>query len=257
MSMSELRKVIAEAADNTSQEVTDKNKNQLFGYVDGRTFVSFCGIEYSINTSIRLDAVDTIAPALIFDHFSERAKSEYLGDAYSKRHAQCLVIHKAIRKAGYIMTGCTWHSVSEGDTVRCEYYKASADGGTSSTLLVLYAPTDYNPSGVILALDKQRKPMVGVYYTPGYEEGQLTYLSCSEFDGTRIRSIELTKIEDKIWKGRKMPGRYLQELEGLGVASVTSRTMTESQKGWKRTYTGVLDSGEVAEIIVQNYHYAN
>ncbi len=257
MSMSELRKVIAEAADNTSQEVTDKNKNQLFGYVDGRTFVSFCGIEYSINTSIRLDAVDTIAPALIFDHFSERPKLEHIGDAYNKRHAQCLIIHNAIRKAGYTMTACTWHAVSEGDTVRCEYYKAGSDGVTSTTLLVLYAPTDYNPDGIILALDKQRKPMGGVYYTPGYEEGQLTYLSCSEFDGTRIRSIEITKIEDKIWKGRKMPRSYVQELEGLGVSSITSRTLTESQKGWKRIYTVILDSSEIAEIVVQNYHFTN
>lgn len=257
MSMSELRKVIAEAADNTSQEVTDKNKNQLFGYVDGRDYVSFCGIEYSIEVSIRLGTIDTVAPALIFDHFSDRPKLEQIGDSYNKRHSQCLVIHRAIRKAGYTMTACTWHSVSEGDTVRCEYYRANSDGVTSSSLLVLYAPTDYNPEGAIVALDKHQKPMGGVYYTPGYEEGQLTYLSCSEFDGTRIRSIEITKIEDKIWKGRKLPRSFLNDLGGLGVSSVTSRTVTESQNGWKRTYTVMLESAEIAEIAVQNYHFTN
>lgn len=257
MSMSALREVIAKAVGCTSQEVIDKNKNQLFGYVDGRDHVSFCGIEYSIDTAIRSGTVDTIAPALIFDHFSDRQKLEQIGDRYSKRHSQCLVIHQAIRSAGYILTACTWHAISEGDTVRCEYYKAGPDGFTSSTLLVLYAPTDYTPEGAIVPLDKHKKPLHGIYYTPGYEEGQLTYLSCSEFDGTRIRSIEITKIEDKVWHGRKMLSRYLNELDCLGVASVTSRTMTESQKGWKRIYTAVLDSDETVEVVIQNYHFTS
>jgi hypothetical protein len=235
------------------QEITSIHRNQMFGYADKRESVSFFAAEYNVEMSTR-GTFDTVAPALIFDDFKQRDDLE--GTRYLERKEMCVAIHELIRGAGYVLANVVWHAHSEGDMVRCEYYKGSGDGWTSSELRVVYSPTDYMPEGAIILRDKQQKPMTGVYYTVGYEEGQLTYLGAAELDGRPNRSISISAIEGKVWHGTDMPKNWLLELTGLGLSRVTSMTKSETQEGWCREYTGNLrETGEAVEIVVKNFHW--
>jgi hypothetical protein len=230
----------------------------MFGMCDARENVSFFALEYNIEMSSR-GHIDTVAPALIFDGFQNR--DDLKGDRYVERKAACIEIDKLLRGAGYVKSSVMWHAHSQGDMVRCEYYKASGNGWTGSSLLVVYSPTDYMPDGAAVIWNKQHsRHLEGIYYTPGYEEGMLTYVSAAEFDGRPARTVTVSAIEGKVWWGEPMETPWLKHVDGFGLARVTSMTQSESQEGWKREYTGHLVKslgGHAVQVVVQNFHYSN
>ncbi|WDS62406.1 hypothetical protein [Pseudomonas phage D6] len=256
MQLSELRSLLR-TVPNT-HEITSIYRNQMFGMCDASENVSFFALEYNIEMSTR-GRIDTVAPALIFDGFRERDDQQ--GDRYIERKAACIKIDELLRGAGYVKASCMWHAHEQGDMVRCEYYKAGGDGYTGSSLLVVYSPTDYMPEGAIVVHKKgNRGPLEGIYYTPGFEEGQLTYVGAAELNGRPVRTITLSAIEGKVWWGEPMVSEWLKQVDGFGLARVTSMTQSETQEGWKREYTGHLlrsQGGHAVQVVVQNHHFSN
>lgn len=256
MQLSDIRKLLAVVP--STREITSIHRSQMFGLCDASENVSFFACEYSIEMQSR-DQVYTVAAALIFDSFQNRDDLD--GDRYLERREACVKIDELLRSAGYVKTSCMWHAHEQGDMVRCEYYKAAGDGYTGSSLLVVYSPTDYMPDGAIVVHKKgNRGPLEGIYYTPGFEEGQLTYVGAAELDGRPVRTITMSAIEGKVWWGEPMASEWLKQIDGFGVARVTSMTQSESQKGWKREYTGNLGNslgGLAVQVVVENYHYSN
>lgn len=255
MTLTDLRNHIRSLGPTDMQEITSLDRNQIFGYADKREAVSFFAAEYNIEMSSR-PSFDTVAPALIFDDFVQR--DDLKGDRWVERKVMCVSIHKLILGAGYVLANAVWHAHAEGDMVRCEYYKADGGGYTGSELRVVYSPTDYMPEGAIILRDKQGLPMDRVYYTVGYEEGQLTYLAAAELDGRPNRSISISAIEGSVFHGEPMDSVWLQQLAGLSMSRVTSMTKSESQEGWCRDYTGNLlgsQGGHAVQVVVKNFHW--
>jgi len=256
MQLSDLRNLL-QGVPNTAA-ITSRNKSQMFGLCDASEKVSIFALEYSIEMKSR-ERVDTVAPALIFDGFRER--DDLKGDRYLERKDSCLAIHDVIRNAGYQMVSAVWHAHSQGDMLRCEYYKSSGDGWIGSSLFVVYSPTDYMPDGCAVVWNKHHTDKLdGVYYTPGYEEGQLTYVGVAEMDGRPVRTVDLSFIEGKVWYGDAMFSAWRSQVDGFGLSRVTSMTQSESQEGWKREYTGNLWKelgGYAVQVVIQNYHFSN
>jgi hypothetical protein len=254
MQLSDLRNHLRSFGPENIREIVGFNKNQVFGYVEAKEKVAICGIEYNVEMQSRPNC-DTVAPALIFDDFSNRDDIER--DRYVERKEMCIELHKAIRSAGYTLVAAVWHAHAEGDMVRCEYYKAAGDGWTGTSLQVVYTPSDYMPEGAIIVPGKHTTSSDDVYYTVSYEEGQLTYLSASSLsDGRPIRRITINGIEGQCWHGEKMNNAFTQQLAGLHVDRVVSMTKSESQEGWKRTYVGNLTfTKEPVEVTIENFHW--
>lgn len=255
MTLSELRThLLDQLGKERVNEITSIYKNQLFGYADKSEGVAFAAIEYCIEMHSRGIPTQTVAPALIFDSFRETDVVVGPADRYDERKELCLNLHDLIRSAGYTLTSCVHHSHSEGDDVRCDYYKHDHNGYTGSSLRVIYTPTDWMPGSAILIKDKHLHNLADVYYTVGYEDGQLVAMTANELDGRPIRSINIDLLEEKTWQGTAMHAHVQDEVRGLGVKYVLSRTMSEAVDGWNRTYTAELDSKERVQIVVKNYH---
>ena len=258
MTLSELRTTLLDQLGSEQvSEITSIYKNQLFGYADKREGVVVAGIEYCIEMHSRGTPTQTVAPALIFDGFRETDAVPGEDNRYLDRKELCLKIHDFIRGAGYTLVSCVHHTHSEGDDVRCDYYKHDHNGYTGSTLRVVYTPTDWMPETAILVKDKHQNNLDRIYYTVGYEDGQLVSATANEFDGRPVRSIHIDLLEEKTWQGTAMPAHVQDEVRGLGVKYVLSRTMSEAPDGWNRTYTAELDSKERVQIVIKNYHSTN
>lgn len=247
-----LRKSILAACDNAFLEVTDHKANQRFGYVDHFDHVIFCAGQYSVNAEEDTEQYDTIGPALIFDGFRDRVSNDHIGPRYKDRAQYCLSIHATMLKEGYRMTSCVHHSMSEGDNLSCQYQK----GGESwygSVVDMVYSPTDYDPDGAIVVRHDNKEKVHDAYYTPCYEEGELTYVTADTLDGHPIMSIQLTKIEGQVWKGMAMSQSFLKEVSGMHISRITSRTVSMSHEAVQFTYTGTHDTKEPVEIIVRKF----
>ena len=257
MQLSELKGVLSAALLGQALEVQTYTKNQTFGYADKDEHVSFIGIEYAIEMHARPEITSTVAPAMIWDNFAEGSHMPEDADRYNERKEMCLTIHKTIRGAGYTLVSAVNHAHAEGNMVRCEYYKG-ADGWTGTALTVVYSPTDYMPDGAIIIRDGQGRPDKMVYYTVGYEEGQLTYMGASELDGRPNRAIAVNLLEGATWKGGPMTQlSWKDELLGIDVKRVFSKTLSESPEGWRRTYLAELYSEDKVQIVVTNYHWSS
>lgn len=258
MQLSELKRVLGEALQGAAIEVQTHTKNQTFGYADKGERVSFVGIEYAIEMHGRPEITNTIAPAMIWDTFASGSHMPEDAARYIERKEMCLTLHKAIRSAGYILVSAVNHAHAEGTMVRCEYYKSGGDGWTGTALTAVYSPTDYMPDGAIIITDDQGRPDKMVYYTVGYEEGQLTYMGACEFDGRPNRSIAVNLLEGAVWKGVPMTQlSWNKELLGIDVKRVYSKTLSESPEGWRRTYLAELYSEDKVQIVVTNYHWSS
>lgn len=251
MQLSDLKQKLSEELG--LQQVASTRKEQMFGFIDNK-HVSFCGIDYSIETSYAPDMNNTVAPALIYDDW-KRPGLEKDDEDYATRRDYCDRIHHKLLEYGYVLLGVVRHSHTDGDMVQCEYFKPATEDPLASSLRVIYAPTVYEPEGVIIVTNKHGKKTSGVYYTVGYEEGQITFLGASDFDGTQIRTIEIKSIDGHTWRGKNMSPEIADHLEGLGIDRITSYTQSESPSGWSRQYTGTLwFSDEPVEITIRNYH---
>lgn len=257
MQLSELKGVLGAVLVGEAHEIQSFTMNQQFGYVDKAERVAFAGFEYAIEMHTRPEQ-QTVAPALIWDDFATSKYHHPDATRYHDRKAMCLKVHDAIRGAGYILVSAVHHTHTEGSMVRCEYYKAAGDGYTGTMLRAVYTPNDYMPDGAIVIRGDHGRPDPAVYYTVGYEEGQITSLGANEFDGRPNRSIVVSEIESGGWKGHPMDkGVIEKELAGFDIRRAYSKTLSESPEGWRRTYIAELDSKELVQIVVINYHWSS
>lgn len=260
MNLSDLRTLLRETLSGVS-EITSIHNSQLFGYATRSDQVSYCAIEYSIENSANLTGTSNIAAALIFDNFCNRDLEE-LGNVdvesnYAEKHRLCIETHKAILKAGYVIKACVNHTHPTGNLVRTEYYRHTGDGWTGSSLRVVYTPSNFVPPEAILVRNKQGEPDSQVYYTPGYEDGQLVYLGCSELDGRNNRSIKINMIDGKVFQGMVLTCAHEARLKGLGVEWVYSVTQSESIDGCKLEYIAKLNCGALVNIVITDYSWSN
>lgn len=260
MNLNDLRTHLRETLSGVSL-ITDRNSDQLFGFATSSDQVSFLAAEYAIENSSSFTPTSNVAAALIFDNFCNRSLDE-LGNvdkesAYAEKHRLSIEAHRAIIKAGYVIKGCVNYAHAAGNMVRVEYYRHTGDGWTGSSLRVVYTPTNFRVPAAARLVDKHDKPCDLVYYTPGYEDGNLTYIGSSELDGRPNRSISINMIEGKTFRRSAMPRAHHALLGGLDVTHVFSVTQSESMEGCKLTYIAELNCGAMVEIVHKNYSWTN
>ncbi|MNC34290.1 hypothetical protein D3C81_351940 [compost metagenome] len=259
MNLSELRTTMHETLSGVSL-ITSRDSEQIFGFATKSDQVSFLAAEYSIENGEGFTPTSNIAAALIFDNFRNRDLGE-LGDVdresiYAEKHRLSLEAHEAIIKAGYVIKGCVNYTHPNGNMVRVEYYR-HGDGWAGSSLRVVYSPTNFRVPGAARLTNKHGDPLSGVYYTPGYEDGNLIYIGSSELDGRPNRSISINMIEGKTFRRSVLCRAHHALLGGLDVSHVFSVTQSESQEGCKLTYIAELNCGAMVEIVHKNYSWSN
>lgn len=246
MELSVLRSALANAYGDNLVEATDPERNQTFGYA-GKDQVVICGMDYSISMDGQHKPAESQSALDLFNMFVE---ADYIKqNKYRVRKQQCINFHTELLNLGYKLTECVWHTQASGDTVRAEYVSTGGDGWMHSELFVAYSPTTFVVS------ESFAVPGDAVY-TPGFEEGQLTFLGISERVGmTKIKTIEIAQVEHGAYKGEKLSNSVLRSLIPgcMHVDYITSTTTTNQIGHQRHQYTGALLTGEMVEITVNLY----